>query len=241
MRKNSELFTKEETNKFSRRDFLRIARDAAIGVGALSVMSNFIWIGEGLAALPASEGYLLVDTKKCQGCLSCMLACSLVNEGVESPSLSRIQVIQSSFEKFPVDLTIEQCRQCVDPACVEACPVGALQADPKHGYVRRVDKKKCIGCGACVEACPFTPSRAHLVKDKDFGGQEKSLKCDLCATAPFHWDPAGGGPKGKQACVEICPLGAIKFAREIPEQKGDKGYKVNLRKQYWSDLGYPVD
>jgi hypothetical protein len=27
--------------------------------------------------------------------MSCMLACSLVNEGVENPSLSRIQVIQN--------------------------------------------------------------------------------------------------------------------------------------------------
>ena len=133
MRKNSERFSKAETKRISRRDFLKFTRNAAIGIGAVSVLPNLIWVGDGLAALPASEGYLLVDTKKCQGCLSCMLACSLVNEGVESTSLSRIQVIQNSFEKFPGDLTIEQCRQCVNPACVEACPVDALQADPKYG------------------------------------------------------------------------------------------------------------
>ena len=241
MKKSKPIFSKDEAGTISRRDFLIFTRNAAIGIGAVSLMPNLIWVADGLAALPASEGYLLVDIKKCQGCLSCMLACSLVNEGVESTSLSRIQVIQNSFERFPGDLTIEQCRQCVDPACVEACPVNALQADPKQGYVRRVDKKKCIGCGVCAAACPFTPSRAHLAPDNAFDGKEKGRKCDLCATAPYHWDPAGGGPNGKQACVEVCPLGAIKFTKEIPSQDGDQGYKVNLRGQYWGDLGYPID
>ena len=30
--------------------------------------------------IPASDGYFLVDVKKCQGFASCMLACSLVHE-----------------------------------------------------------------------------------------------------------------------------------------------------------------
>ncbi len=241
MNKINDQFSKTEKTKISRRDFLKFSGKTAIGIWTVIVLPSLIWVGDGVAALPASEGYLLVDTKKCQGCLSCMLACSLVNEGVESTSLSRIQVIQNSFEKFPNDLTIEQCRQCVDPACVEACPVEAIRADPKYGHVRCVDKVKCIGCGACVEACPFTPSRAHLAPDKAFFDKEKSRKCDLCATAAYHWDPAGGGPEGKHACVEVCPIGAIKFAKEIPSQDGDKGYKANLRRQYWKDLGYPID
>ena len=76
-----------------------------------------------------------------------MLACSLVHEGVENLTLSRIQVIQNPFESFPDDVTIEQCRQCVDPACVKACPVDALKANAEYGNVRMVDRTKCIGCG----------------------------------------------------------------------------------------------
>jgi protein NrfC len=197
-------------------------------------------LAKGSSRLPASDGYLLVDIKKCQGCASCMLACSLVHEGVESQSLSRIQIIQDSFESFPDDVTVEQCRQCVDPACVEVCPADALKANPQFGNVRMVDLKKCIGCGACVEACPFAPSRAYLAPDDDFDGENKSRKCDLCSTAQYHWDPVGGGPSGKQACVEICPLGAIKFTKEIPIQEGDEGYKVNLRDYTWRRLGYPT-
>jgi protein NrfC len=190
--------------------------------------------------IPPADGYLLVDVSKCQGCLSCMLACSLIHEGVESPSLSRIRIMQNPFASFPDDVTMAQCRQCVDPACVQVCPVDALEPDPRYGNVRIVDKEKCIGCGRCFEACPFTPSRAFLAADEAFEGQLKSRKCDLCANAPYHWDDAGGGPDGKQACVAICPVGAIAFTREIPLQDGDGGYEVNLRDDVWGSLGYPT-
>jgi protein NrfC len=190
--------------------------------------------------IPPADGYLLVDIEKCQGCLSCMLACSLIHEGVESPSLSRIQIMQDSFVSFPDDLTIAQCRQCVDPACVKICPTGALKADARYGYVRIVNKEACIGCGLCYDACPYTPSRAFLAADKAYGDEAKSRKCDLCANAPYHWDEGGGGPDGKQACVAVCPVGAIMFTKQIPTQEGDGGYKVNLRDEAWASLGYPT-
>jgi protein NrfC len=170
-----------------------------------------------------------------------MLACSLVHEGVESQSLSRIQIIQDAFKGFPNDLTIAQCRQCVDPKCMKECPTDALIVDRANGNVRRVDAKKCIGCGTCFDKCPHTPSRSIEAPDKRYKNKDKARKCDLCAAAPYHWDKAGGGPDGKQACVAVCPVGAIKFTRTIPDQNGDKGYDVNLRKRSWARLGYPTD
>ncbi|MBW2177520.1 MAG: 4Fe-4S dicluster domain-containing protein [Deltaproteobacteria bacterium] len=192
------------------------------------------------SGLPTSDGYLIVDTRKCQGCASCMLACSLVHEGVESLSHSRIQIIQNSFASYPDDVAVEQCRQCVDPACVEACPVDALTADARFGNARVVDFEKCIGCGECVDACPFSPSRSQLAVAEKYDGDDKAYKCDLCSLTPYHWDAAGGGPEGKLACVEVCPVGAIAFTREIPVQKGDEGYKVNLRGSGWAQLKYPT-
>lgn len=238
----------------TRRDFIKVT--GAIVIVAGTGGCNSFTTGESPApsskpetgqiplpagGIPAADGYLLVDIKKCQGCASCMLACSLIHEGVESLSLSRIQVMQNSFESFPDDLTIEQCRQCVDPACVKACPAGALGADARHGNVRLVDPEACIGCGACFGACPYTPSRAFLAADKAYDGVAKSRKCDLCANARYHWDDAGGGPDGKQACVELCPVGAIEFTKEIPKQEGDGGYKVDLRDGSWGSLGYPTN
>jgi protein NrfC len=239
MKKNK---TQQDSNgDITRRHFLKISGAAAIGLGVSGAFPGLIWIDEATAAIPAAEGYLLVDTKKCQGCMSCMLACSLVHEGVENLSLSRIQVIQDPFEKWPHDVTIEQCRQCVEPYCVEACPTDALKANPKYGYVRMVDKDRCIGCGECLEACPYTPSRPIVGPDERYHNMVKARKCDLCANAPYHWDEKGGGPKGKQACVEVCPVKAIKFTVKIPPQEGDAGYKVNLRDWKWAALGYPMD
>jgi protein NrfC len=230
----------------SRRYFLRLAGTVALGIGVggyadvRKALPKIVKLADGREGLPVSGGYLLVDFKKCQGCMSCMLACSLVNEGVESLSLSRIQVIQNPFEKWPDDLAIEQCRQCVDPGCVAACPANALKIDTRFGNVRRVvNIDKCTGCGACVEECPYAPSRSLMASDMNYGGTLKARKCGLCADAPYHWDPRGGGPEGKQACVEVCPVGAIRFTASVPEQQGDAGYKVNLRDRAWSALQYP--
>lgn len=225
---------KNSSRHLTRRHFLKAAGTVIMVAGAgspfvfASTASNFT----------RSDGYILVDIKKCQGCVTCMLACSLVHEGIESLSLSRIQVIQNPFGAFPDDLTIEQCRQCVDPACVKECPEDALMINADFGNVRMVDASKCVGCGSCIEACPFIPSRPILVPDERYKGALKARKCDLCANTPFHWDKNGGGPDGLQACVAVCPVGAIAFTRNVPVQQGEKGYKVNLRGDAWETLGY---
>jgi Fe-S-cluster-containing dehydrogenase component len=223
----------DEKTKYSRREFLKVVGQGAIGL-SVGLSTVRIFKNQALAAIPASTGYLLVDMKKCAGCMSCMLACSLVHEGRENLSLSRIQVVQYAFEPFPEDIEIIQCRQCVEPACVEACPTNALHAAPKHGHVRLVDYEKCIACLACVEECPYTPSRA--VWDYE---NTHAQKCDLCAQAP-HWTEKGG-PGGKQACVEICPMSAITFTHEIPDQDADDAYQTNLRGPVWKQLGFTVD
>ncbi len=229
-----------EKDKISRRNFLKCTGTIVFALGSGCYVLSGCHSKTGDKKVAVSDGYLLVDVRKCQGCISCMLACSLVNEGLQNPTLSRIQILQNPFEKFPGDLTIEQCRQCVDPACVEACPEDALTANAAFGNVRVVDKKKCTGCGSCVDACPYTPKRLIVIEDEKFNQDLKSRKCDLCANAPYHWDEKGGGPDGKQACVEVCPVGAITFTSQIPVQEGDNGYKVNLRDENWLKLGYPA-
>ncbi len=241
----------------SRRQFLKITGVVVAGAGAGTgiVSCGGDADGEqggpgdaglcGVVTIPLSEGYLVVDSKKCQGCLSCMIACSLVHEGQVRLTRSRIQILQNSFESWPDDLTIEQCRQCVEPACVQQCPTWALHADEENGGVRLVDRDKCTGWGGCADACPFTPERTIVVEDEAYDGDRKGRKCDLCIDAPYLCDaegnPAKGGPGGMQACVAVCPVGAIAFTTEVPEQEGDEGYKVNLRDEVWGTLGFPTE
>lgn len=231
---------KPQETGVTRRDFLKGLGVGIVG-GGLVATGIFTGTNVGMVsdvgtardrkvlAIPASEGYLLVDTKKCAGCQTCMLACSLVHEGRENVSLSRIQIVQNTFGHFPNDLDQAQCRQCVYPTCLEACPTGALHFDEKLG-VRTVDDSMCIGCQRCIEACPQTLSR--IVWNFE---DEHAQKCDLCANAPY-W-PEAGGPAGKQACVEVCPMKAIVFTRDIPAQVGDGGYNVNLRTPNCVQLG----
>jgi protein NrfC len=221
----------------SRRDFVKTAAAGAVAVaaaatGKASLAQEAI---EGKAA--PSKGYIVVDSKKCSGCTSCMLACSLVNEGEENLSLARIQIMQTSFGRFPDDISIQQCRQCVIAPCVEACPVNALFIDAKNGNIRRIDKTKCKdyqtksnGCQRCNEACPYRPNMALWNHEKKI-----AAICDLCADAQY-WNEKGG-PEGKQACVELCPMKAIKLVKEVPPQKGNKGYDVNLRNKHWGYIG----
>src|SRR6056297_3983689 len=117
----------EQKSGITRRGFLKLSGTALLGIG-FSGMTTFLWTKDGRAAIPVSGGYILVDVKKCQGCCTCMMACALAHEGVASLSMARLQVLQNSFAKWPDDLTIEQCRQCVDAPCVDACPVDALVA-----------------------------------------------------------------------------------------------------------------
>lgn len=216
----------------SRRQFLAGLGGIGIGVvlgGGVVALA----LPDDVYAIEASQGYLLVDTKKCAGCESCAISCSLAHLGRINTSLSRIQVLKNPLGSFPTDdVAQNQCRQCPYPSCVEACPTGAMHADPETG-VRMVDEGKCIGCERCVEACPFTPSRVQWNFE-----DRHAQKCDLCKDTPF-WEQEGG-PAGKQACVEICPMKAIRFTNEIPAQT-DSGYLVNLRNAHFLEIGLPDD
>lgn len=197
----------------SRREFIQYSAMAIAGMYTIGCIP-------GLGFKKASWGFILVDLKKCQGCQSCMLACSLVHEGALSLSNSRIQVLSNPYGSFPEDITISQCRQCTKPTCMKACPTGALARDPDHGNVLTIDAKKCIGCQSCINACAWMPARAIWNNET-----EKSQKCDMCASA-VHWDETGG-PDGKKACLEICPAGAISFTNIIPAQDDPDSYNVD--------------
>lgn len=231
MTDNDKTPNEAPAKEISRRQFVTGLGGAGAGVilGGL-IVKGFI-VPEETTTYPVSQGYLVVDNKKCGQCETCMLMCSMAHHGIANPSLSRIQVNANPYGKFPFDTSINQCHQCVFPACVDACPTGANHVDTKHGNVRMIDDSKCIGCERCIEACPYTPSRVQ------WNFQEKhAQKCDLCVDTPY-WDEEGG-PAGKQICVESCPMKAISFISATP---ASTDYEVNLRTMGWAHLGFPID
>lgn len=182
---------------------------------------------------PLSKGYLLVDTKKCSGCMTCMMACTLAHEGGINMSHARIQIKKNVFGTYPDD-DIEQyvCRQCADAPCVDVCPKNAIHIDEESG-VRIIDEDSCIGCQKCIKACKYKPSRIAIDMDR-----RVALKCDLCQNTPFWAEE--GGVKGKQACIYSCELHAITFSDTLPATEED--YEVNLRKSlHYARANFPID
>ena len=97
---------------------------------------------------------------------------------------------------------------CVDPACTNACMLGALKKR-EHGIVS-YDPNLCIGCRYCQMACPFNVPKFEWAK-----AAPKIVKCELCRhraegaalakTDGFSRYPKGHGP----ACAEVCPREAV--------------------------------
>src|SRR4030043_2008274 len=200
---------KTEGNKesVSRRDFL-VSGGAAIAAGAFGICASESPATALANPNPAEElsyepstRYIVYDSSLCFGCQSCMFACSMAHEGAANPSLSRIQIIRDApgFTKYPYDIVMSVCRQCVTPLCVQNCPTGACFIDKDNGNIRRIDQSECIGCQSCIQSCPHKPHRTIWDSVK-----EKSTKCDLCLDSPYWTEK--GGPDGNQACVETCPV-----------------------------------
>jgi len=93
--------------------------------------------------------FLYADPTECVGCRICEMVCSFHWEKTLNPKKARIRVRRVDPG---LDIVVA-CRNCAEPWCVEACPEDALRRNKKGIIV--VDKKKCRGCGSCVEACPF--------------------------------------------------------------------------------------
>ena len=86
------------------------------------------------------------------------------------------------------------CNHCLNPACVAACPSGALYKRGEDGIVL-VDQKRCRGWRACIAACPFK----KMFYNWSTG---KSEKCILC----FPRVETGQAP----ACFHSC-VGRIRY------------------------------
>lgn len=139
------------------------------------------------------------DQSRCTGCYACVVACCDWHDIQDSAlSVRRVRVTEQGDYPHPqVSWLSLSCLHCARPACVAACPAGAITKRAADGAMK-VDRESCLGgdaCGACREACPWDVPRF------DSGPDRAVLLCSLCA------DRREGGRK--PVCVEACPMRAL--------------------------------
>ena len=177
------------TKEVTRRQFLKISGVSLTGLVLSTPLLTLMGctqkqVDDGSVTTWAfPQGLLVVNKDKCTGCQRCEINCTLVNDGCVSSYISRVKVTRNLFSGrndtglysdnhfvyFP-----DTCRQCAEPACGSACPQGAISADEKG--VKKVDPEKCIGCGACVNACPWHMPTVNPVTGKS----SKCVQCGAC-------------------------------------------------------------
>lgn len=171
--------------------------------------------------------FVIADPARCNGCNTCMAACSMVHRDAGLQSLPRLTVTRDAALTAPI-----LCRQCDDAPCARVCPVKAITHE-QDAIV--LNETTCIGCKLCAIACPFgaitpggTPvtgvvptstsylapgmfaeaSGGEAATDSShtldpllvttIGVRSVAVKCDLCTFRPT-------GPE----CVRVCPTRAL--------------------------------
>ena len=159
---------------------------------------------------------MVIDLKRCIGCHACTMACKA--ENATPPGIFWAGVLEKEVGKYPsvkVTFLPVLCNHCKDAPCEQACPTGATSK--RADGIVLVDYDKCIGCRACLVACPY---QARFYYDSEKGYFEEGLtppeeigykkfrvgtvqKCTFCT----HRIDQGL----ETACVATCPTKARYF------------------------------
>ena len=136
------------------------------------------------------------DQRKCIGCKCCVVACNEQNGNPASINWRRVGEIEGGwYPRTSRSYLSMGCNHCLEPTCLEGCPVDAYTKDPATGIVRH-SADACIGCQYCTWNCSYGVPQYN--PERGVVG-----KCDMC-----HGRLALGQ---SPACVSACPQGAIEI------------------------------
>ncbi|MHB1125693.1 MAG: 4Fe-4S dicluster domain-containing protein [Bacillota bacterium] len=232
---------------FSRRDFLKKAGMAGLGIAAIPLLEKVPGFASKVSAAPnasernklVSKWLMVIDLKKCEGCETigkepqCTAACREVHfipDGQEWIKVVKVKGEGGSSRWIPFP-----CMQCENAPCVKVCPVGASYHN-EQGVVL-IDHRRCIGCRLCMGACPYHRRYFNWKEQEVPPGAVLStyspeypvpavkgtvIKCMFCA----HNAEMGKLP----ACVTGCPMGAIYFGDEEKDLATNNIEVISLRK-----------
>ncbi|MDQ7781731.1 MAG: 4Fe-4S dicluster domain-containing protein [Desulfomonilaceae bacterium] len=142
------------------------------------------------------KNVLSADSSLCIGCFSCQTACKLEHDLPEGPRT--VKVIRLGPTEHNGGLVMhylhQTCLHCEEPACVYACPTGAMQK--RDDGIVFSDPDMCIGCRTCSVACPYGVPELNTATGK-------IAKCDGCRERVDR----GLWP----SCALKCPTGALTY------------------------------
>lgn len=203
--------------KITRRGLLKMLALANAGavLGGSVLLQRYASSAKAEGTGPAHQWGFLIDLRKCDGCAACTKACQ------EAHYLNKEQTWIKVYKMTsPTGQTYAMprlCMQCENPPCVRICPVGATYRNPEG--VILVDQNKCIGCRACMAACPYEARYFNWTDDRppvpaslqqpmpEFPVPQRTGtvgKCILCV----HNTQFGKLP----ICVEACTMEALYLA-----------------------------
>ena len=138
---------------------------------------------------------MVIDTRKCVGCMDCVVACQTEHDIPAGYCRSWIATqLDGTFPALALEIRSERCNHCDNPPCVACCPTGASHVEA-HGKTVQIAPERCIGCKACVASCPYGARYVHPDGHVD--------KCSFC----FERLQEGLEP----ACVAVCPTRSMHF------------------------------
>lgn len=161
---------------------------------------------------------LIIDKRRCYGCQACTVACKAQNG--TPPGVFWCKTLLHENGVYPnafIEYEPKICNHCDDAPCVKVCPTGASMK-MQDGTVQ-IDADKCIGCEACIPACPY--GSRYLIKDKaatywETGKQtewekvmQPRFKVGTVSKCNFCVDRRSRGLL--PACVQTCAGGARIF------------------------------
>jgi tetrathionate reductase subunit B len=164
---------------------------------------------------------MIIDLERCVGCHACTIACRAEWEVPVPYQRNWVKRLGPTMTDEGMASTYYPglCNHCDNPPCVDECPadtvemiftdyksgktktmeVAATWKDPFDGSVQ-VDKDRCLGCGACADACPY--GARYVNPDlADDDGEGKVDKCTYCK------------PRVEAGLVPACVLTCITNAR----------------------------